>query len=239
MAQKSTAKLKKYGYLLWSVCVLLTTGLCVAFSVPSIKEFDLAKEQVILRKIGHDILLSSGDSTSRVLPVRKIADNEYQIRFENEFTFQTNSLVQIIKKSLAKDGLAKDYIVNVIHCTNNEIVYGYLVLSTKKDDIVPCSGRIQKKGCYLINIKFQNPGINATQGKYLIGGLGLLTSCGLLFGFVLINSRRKFPKIEQNQFTLGNTLFNVQESSLFFGEMTTELTSKENKLLLIFAKSPK
>jgi len=35
--------------------------------------------------------LQSGDSTSRVLPVEKIADKEYQISFENEFNFQADS----------------------------------------------------------------------------------------------------------------------------------------------------
>jgi hypothetical protein len=45
-------------------------------------DFDIARREVLLRRIGDELLSQSGDLTSRVLPVKKIADNEYQIRFE-------------------------------------------------------------------------------------------------------------------------------------------------------------
>jgi len=66
-------------------------------------DFDIARREVILRRIGHEILLQSGDSLSRVLPVKKITENEYQISFENEITFQTDSLVNTTPHLLAKD----------------------------------------------------------------------------------------------------------------------------------------
>jgi hypothetical protein len=51
-------------------------------------DFVISRREVLLRKIGDALLLQSGDSKSRVLPVKKIAENEYQVTFENEFTFQ-------------------------------------------------------------------------------------------------------------------------------------------------------
>src|SRR6478609_10741960 len=83
--------------------------ICVAFNLTSNDDFDFARREIMLRRIGHEILLQSGDSTSRVLPVKKIAGNEYQISFENAFTFQPESLVNTTQRLLAKDPLASDY----------------------------------------------------------------------------------------------------------------------------------
>src|SRR4051794_39801828 len=90
--------------------------ICLAFSMTGNDDFDFARREILLRRIGHEILLQSGDSTSRVLPVKKIAENEYQISFENAFTFQPESLVNTTQRLLAKDPLANNYVVNVVNC---------------------------------------------------------------------------------------------------------------------------
>ena len=97
---------------------LLIAMICVAFCMTGNKDFDFARREILLRRIGHEILLQSGDSTSRVLPVKKIAGNEYQISFENAFTFLPQSLVKTTQRWLAKDPLAGDYVVNVLNCVN-------------------------------------------------------------------------------------------------------------------------
>ena len=83
----------KRKYLCGLLLLLFISVICVAFSMADSDDFDIARREVLLRRIGHEILLQSGDSTSRVLPVKKIAENEYQIRFENDLTFQPDSLV--------------------------------------------------------------------------------------------------------------------------------------------------
>src|SRR5678815_5525615 len=110
--------------------------ICVAFSMTGNDDFDFARREILLRRIGHEILLQSGDSTSRVLPVKKIAKNEYQISFENAFTFQPDFLVNTTQRLLAKDPLAIDYVVNVLNCANASVAYGYAIKKNKKDDIV-------------------------------------------------------------------------------------------------------
>lgn len=70
-------------------------------------DFDISRREVLLRRIGHELLLQSGDSTSRILPVKKIAENEYQIRFEHELTFQPDSLVNTTRRLLAKAPLER------------------------------------------------------------------------------------------------------------------------------------
>ena len=66
-----------------SLLLLFISIICVAFSMTGNDDFDFARREVLLRRIGHEILLQSGDSTSRILPVKKIDENEYQISFEN------------------------------------------------------------------------------------------------------------------------------------------------------------
>lgn len=229
----------KTKYLLGITGLLFISLLCAAFSLTKSNDFELAKQEILLRKIGHEILLHAGDSTSRVLPIKKITENEYQIRFENEFTFQPDSLVKIIGQSLSKDQLASNYIVNVVNCTAQEVIFGYAIFKNEKNNIVACSGRTQPKDCYLINIKFESPGITLPK-NYLIGGLPLLAFVGLLITRSFKTQKKKLidTVLENESFKIGNTLFDVTKRNLIFTETTTELTIKEYKLLLIFAKSP-
>ena len=210
-----------------------------AFSFTDRDSFDVAKQEILLRNIGHEVLLHSGDSTSRVLPVKKIAGHEYQIRFENEFTFQPDSLVKIIKASLAKERLEDNYIVNVLSCSNHDVIFGYAVLKEEKNDLVPCSGRLQPKACYLINIKFERSGLSNSEKGYLIGGLPVIAFVGLMLSKA-VGRRRKQELIADGRtsYHIGNTFFDVENRQLSFSDMVTELTVKESKLLLIFAKSP-
>jgi hypothetical protein len=225
-------------YLSGLACLLLSAVICVAFSLGGNEAFDLAKQQIMLRKIGHEVLLHSGDSTSRVLPVKQVNENEYQITFENEFTFQPDSLIAIIKRSLAQNNLTHNYIVNVMSCSGKDVVFGYAIAGNDKDNIVPCSGRKQPKSCYLINLKFERDGITTSQKRYLIGSLPMLAFVGLLvFGQ---SKTKKKQNIAPNTEVLkiGNMLFDADKRCLYFGETTIALTAKESKLLKIFAGAP-
>ncbi|MES2276386.1 MAG: winged helix-turn-helix domain-containing protein [Bacteroidota bacterium] len=232
----------KTKYLLGLMALMLITLICAAFSFSSVDDYDLAKQEIILRKIGHEVLLHSGDSTSRVLPVRKIAANEYQVTFENEFTFQPDSLVNIIKRSLLKNQLAQDYIVNVLNCQGNSVLFGYAISRDEKSNIIACSGRKQPKSCYIIDIKFQDvAGITPVQKGYLIGSsIPLLAFVGLLlFRSAKTRNRNEVTAdATEPELKIGNTLLNVQKRQLITGQVTTALTAKECKLLLIFAQSP-
>jgi hypothetical protein len=89
----------------------------------------------------------------QVLPVKKIGENEYQLRFENELTFRPDSLVNTTQRLLAKDPLAGDYVVNVLNSGNSSVAYGYAISKNKKNDIIACMGRKQPKASYMIDIK--------------------------------------------------------------------------------------
>jgi len=223
-----------YGLLLLSFISVI----CAAFSMTGNDDFDIARREVLLRRIGHELLLQSGDSTSRVLPVQKIAENEYQITFENELTFQPAALVNTTSRLLAKDPLASDYVVNVLNCGNAGVTYGYAISENKKDDIVPCRGRKQPRACYVINIKFKPAGIITAKNGYLLGSLPFLAFIGFIFSRS-VKPRRASPGGQHTRtFAFGSVLFNAQGRQLVINKKTIDLTGTETRLLLIFALSP-
>lgn len=228
----------KGRYLFGFMLLLFISAICAAFSMTDSDDFDIARREVLLRRIGHEILLQSGDSTSRVLPVKKIAENEYQIRFENDLTFQTDSLVNTTQRLLAKDPLASDYIVNVLNCGNSSVVYGYAISKNKKDDIVACKGRRQPVACYMINIKFKPNDLTAVKKEYLLGGLSFLAFIGFIF-LRSVKPRKTLPEGEHSSmFTLGSVLFDAKNQKLIINDNTIDLTGTETRVLLIFALSP-
>ncbi|MGK6352428.1 winged helix-turn-helix domain-containing protein [Parapedobacter sp. DT-150] len=229
----------KRKYLFGLILLLFISVISVAFSMDgSEDDFEIARREVLLRRIGHELLLQSGDSTSRVLPVEKIAKNEYQIRFENDLTFQPDSLVNTTRRLLAKDPLARDYVVNVLNCGNSSVAYGYAISKNKKDDIVACIGREQPMACYMINIKFEPTRINAAKNGYLLGSLPFLAFVGFLF-LRSVKPRRDVPDGQHTSlFTLGTVLFDAKTRKLIINGKTIDLTGTETRILLIFALSP-
>lgn len=199
--------------------------------------FDLAQRDILIRKIGHEILLYSGDSTSRLLPAKKIGNEEYQLRFEKQFAFEPDSLVKIIRKSLAETNKS-DYVVTVLECSGTAIVYGYMVSDHQKNEIIPCKGRNQPLGCYIVSIKFKktNPEIK----KY---GVASLAAVLILLPLLILRYRKKkvlpakIPKSEAS-IAIGTLFFDIEKKCLITSNGTINLTTKESKLLAIFAKKP-
>ncbi|MBD1392062.1 winged helix-turn-helix transcriptional regulator [Mucilaginibacter sp. ZB1P21] len=229
----------KGKYLVGSILLLFTTAICAAFSFAGSDDYAIARREILLRRIGHELLLQSGDSTSRVLPVKKINENEYRIIFEKEFTFQADSLVGTTRRVLAKDPLAGDYIVNVLDSDKPGVVYGYAISKNKKDDIVSCKGRKQPKASYMISIKFKPTSINTATDRYLLGSLPILAFVGFLF-FKPNKVQRALLEDGQDagMFTLGSALFDAKNRKLMVNGQTIELTGTETRVLLVFARSP-
>ncbi len=226
---------RKYFF---ALILLFISVIFVAFSMADGNDFDIARREVLLRRIGHELLLQSGDSTSRVLPVNKIAADEYQIRFENNLTFQPDSLVNTTRRLLAKDPLAGDYVVNVLNCSNASVAFAYAISKNEKNTIVACSGREQPTACYMINIRFEPKGILIAKNGYLLGSLPFLAFVGFIF-LRSAKPRRAVPEVQSAKiFSLGPVLFDAKNRKLIINGKTIELTGTEARLLLIFALSP-
>ncbi|MGF7037686.1 winged helix-turn-helix domain-containing protein [Mucilaginibacter lappiensis] len=228
----------KRKYLFGLILLSFISVICAVFSMTGSDDFIIARREVLLRRIGDELLTQSGDSKSRVLPVKKIAENEYQIRFEHELTFQPDSLVNTTRRLLAKDPLAHDYVVNVLNCGNSSVAYGYAISKNKKDDIVACKGRVQPRACYMINVKFKPKGINTAKNGYLLGSLPFLAFIGFIF-LRSVKPRRALPDGQYtSMFTLGSALFDAKNRKLIINGKTIDLTGTETRVLHIFAASP-
>src|SRR5436189_5267110 len=81
--------------------------------------------EVVLRDIGHQLLLTAKDSSSRVLPVKKLNENTYQISFQNDLGFISDTLINLIQRTFQKNALANGYIVNLRSCKQNETVLAF------------------------------------------------------------------------------------------------------------------
>lgn len=142
--------------------------LAIFFIASSFTEHDrdLRAKQVnlIIRQIGHRLLLQAGDSTSRVLPVTEIKEGTFLLKFENEFVFNHDSLMGLSKGLLPKTQFPSGYTVTVHDCRKGGIVYGFQVNNTSPD-ILACSHRGQPPGCYTIQFAFPDFYENVKQKK--------------------------------------------------------------------------
>jgi hypothetical protein len=143
--------------------------LAIFFTASSFKEHsdpDLRAKQVnlIIRQMGHRLLLQSGDSTSRVLPVTEIKAGKFLLKFENEFFFNHDSLMLMSRGLLLKTQFPSGYTVTVHDCMKGDIVYGFQLNNTSPD-ILACSGRNQPPGCYTIEFAFPDLYENVKQKK--------------------------------------------------------------------------
>jgi DNA-binding winged helix-turn-helix (wHTH) protein len=143
--------------------------LLVFFTTSSFRNYsdrDLRTKQVnlIIRQIGHRLLLQAGDSTSRVLPVTEIKEGTFVLKFEKELNFNHDSLMMLSQGLLPKTLFPSGYTVTVHDCRKGGIVYGFQLNNTAPD-ILACSGRSEPPGCYTIEFTFPDFYENVKQKK--------------------------------------------------------------------------
>lgn len=206
-------------------------------------DFQKEKEKIVVRKIGHEILLLAGDSTSRVLPVKELKNGTYQLQFESSFAFHPDSLLTTIQRIVIEHQLPKDYLVNVLDCSKKNVVFGSAISEKATNNIRACSDRKQPVGCYFIHLQFQpNSLISGQKSAWIISILCLVS--GLIVVGTVRYYRSKKTTIHsptafehEKPIQIGNYSFLLHKQCLQFGEETIELTLKETELLFIFASN--
>lgn len=197
------------------------------------------KNEILLRKIGHDVLLSANDKTSKVLPIQIISKNEFQIRFENKFAFEPNSLINIVQNSISKSTFPKEYTVNVQQCSNEAIVYGFHIVSDPKKNVITCIGRKIPRNCYFVTLKFVSKA-NGFNYKYFL--------ISILFLTIFLFFSKRFKNVKTNKkpiindksssISIGNYCFFFKQNYIQFDDEQIMLTPKEAKLLYLLSLSP-
>lgn len=192
---------------------------------------------IVMRKIGHDILVKAGDPTSRVLPVKTIDIKTFQLQFENPFAFEPDTLVNVIHSNIASSNLPSQYMVNVTTCQGNEVVYAYQIINSMQNSIIPCLGRGQPTACYLINITFTGTDMAFISTVTNIKFLSIVAIVFLSFlGTSYIRNRNKNGPLDKNPpVTIGKYSFCFGKQTLTKGRKSTKLSTKETRLLKVFA----
>lgn len=200
--------------------------------------------EVVLRDLGHQLLLTAGDTTSRVLPVKKINDHTYQVAFQHELGFVSDSLISLVQRSFQKNALAKDYIVNLRSCKGNvnnnsfgETVFAFEI-NSQAGDLTPCRGRKLEVGCYVIEIELLKK-----ESFSLFWLLLLIVPLGVI-GYYLKDRFKKTTTTETpapatdtagDYIALGSFQFYPDNHLLKRGQTSISLSEKETKALKIFA----
>ena len=194
---------------------------------------------LVIRKIGHSLLLQVGDSSSRVLPIKPVDEATFELTFETPFSFVPDSLVSIVRSQLAEHHLPADYVVQVVESSSQDIVYGFAI-GPDQADIIPCKGRVQPHGHYTVQIAFTNSNASkrATE-SYFLFFLALASLGSIAFvGKAWVRRQKPGQGFEQPAVLVGSYRFEEKQGILSNDIETITLSAKETKLLRIFAAEP-
>jgi hypothetical protein len=201
---------------------------------------------VVLRMIGHQLLLNAGDSTSRVLPVI-LSDDQYRVEFESEFGFIPDELVGIVNRVVSESQMVGRFILEVEQCETGEVVYAYEMGAWQQPNVVPCQERALPRDCYSLLFTVMRPGAghaavnNADTADGPNASFGFITAA-LLFLLMLpavyfFWKRRNKPDGNSNFISLGTFQFDKRNTALLKDQQRIALTSKEADLLLLLHNS--
>ncbi|GAB5415967.1 MAG: hypothetical protein Crog4KO_07480 [Crocinitomicaceae bacterium] len=207
---------------------------------------------IVVRNVGHEVLLLVGDSTSLVFPVSH-ANERYQLRFATEFGFQPFPLAARIDSIMALSHISAPYFVEVISCHDKSVVYSYEVGGYTIEDtaaIVPCGVREYPKGCYEIAVTFAaygqtgSPAVKAdaksnpaskSSSVWLWWIIPILAIS--ILGIYLLRKRKNSEDQFSHIIAIGAYKFDKRNMHLTYRDETVELTSKEADLLFLLHSS--
>jgi hypothetical protein len=205
------------------------------------------RNNLVMRKIGHQLLRTIGDSTSRIFPVQKISDTGYRLAFQKPFAFIPDSLVRIVNQIMNDDPIPMHYTIIVTEGSNySAIVYGFTSNELKKGPI-PCIGRALPKANYAITLLVSPAETGYSISKSSFSIFCILLALAIAFaGFYHLLRRYKkrpgndFPVEADNSFAagvaLGSYTFYPGKRMLSINQEYIALTTKELTLLNIFSK---
>ncbi len=142
----------------WLCAALLVAISLFTSSFDNNTERELRAKQVniLIRQMGHTLLLQSGDSGSRVLPVTEIKEGTFQLRFAKSFVLSPDSMMVLAKNLFPEKLFPSGYMVTVHNCGKVGIVSGFMV-NHNSQDILACKGRTLPADCYILEFTF--PGL--------------------------------------------------------------------------------
>lgn len=224
-------------YILLALAVL-TISVCQAEN--DVKEQHM---KVVFRMVGHEFLLQMGDSTTRILPVKK-SNGRYSIHFEKELAIEPDLLSFSAIKVFEKNGIKSGYIMEVEQCESPEIVYSFEYDPLKTENLVPCKSRPLPIDCYQFYFTFLDeaepivettPIQKETNNSKMI--IYLLVIVAIVLGAIFYyRKKNKVVSLHDSELIIiGNYQFDKNGMKLIFNGQEEELSSKEADLLELLA----
>ena len=225
--------------------------LCLAIGIiPLLLTANTSDEEIkaALRLAGHKILLESGDSTSKVLPIRR-EDKTYVLRFEGEFGFDPDFLSGTVNQIVDERHLASRFLIEVKDCDSNLVVYSYAMRLPLDSTSLSCKGREQESGCYEIYFSIIEPYLLDNESEQTLAekansedsgfswnwffyGFGV-AFCAVLATTIIRNRNQRNRKY----ISIGHFRFDERNMQLILVGRKIELTGKESDLLALLYSS--
>ncbi|MNJ85567.1 Response regulator MprA [compost metagenome] len=216
--------------------VVILFGTSSAFYARDNKEERLLK--ATLRKIGHELLLRSGNHTSRILPIEKEGDH-LVLRFESEFQLDPEDLSEVVNAFMKEEPDIVRYLVEVQTCGSKELVYSSKFVASYNPNAAACKGRVLPKDCYEIlftvlesKVPFQEAYSKPDKtGRFAF--IALLIPASLGVGWFVLKGKKKKTSAGNSQdlISIGSFQFDPVQMKLIHPSGEIELTGKEVELL--------
>ena len=204
-------------------------------------QLDEKRIEVVMRMIGHEVLNSLGDSTSRVMPIEKI-EQRFKVSFASEFAFDPDDIISIVECAIEGTGI-DNCLVELEQCDSREIVHSFFV-GPKYEDMTPCRGREMPRACYnlLVTIKDGQQELSTAdpfRPRTPLHAVMFIVPVLLLVGGVsyMIARNRIQEDPNPNILLIGETQFDYRKMVLTYANESVELSNKESELLLLLNAS--
>jgi hypothetical protein len=214
----------RFWYLLW----IIGLARCAASPVED------TSVNLALRRTAHYLLRASGDSVSRIEPVKRIDKSTWQIQIPRGFDYEY--LPAILSESMRVYRITAPYDVGVWDCNATALQLGYNSIDYLQNQEAPCGSRDMEAGCYQIQVTLQQAPIAS---GYALGG-------GVLFGLAVVAmwfwvgkkpNPTPLPEVQAGVM-IGNTRLDKNNLQLTVQERIIQLTYREAKLLSFLADHP-
>lgn len=209
----------------------------LAFLFIQSRPYPSEQVSIIIRNIGHELLLQSGDSHTSILPVKQVGDFQYELSFKKDFQLNHDLLASVVQKNFGGREGFEDYTVEVIECASSESVYGFSIVG-HADDVIPCRGRDAQSGCYKIRFHFTPP---SDYSRAFSGIVSILVLALIVPALVLFTKASRAKRLSQNPdkplkdigTSIGHLIFNAEVGTLSSNTASVNLSDKELKVFKI------
>lgn len=185
-------------------------------------------QTLVMRNIGHRVLQSTGDSTSRLLPIKELEKNVFVISFSEPIFIISDSLFSIVKVELDRLKI-HSFLAQLKECESQDVFLSFAYLSVN-DSLTPCSGRDTLINCYQIVITIDEDQ-KSSLWIYIISGLLLLLSGYFIWRYVKRPINRSSD--QQPQANIGSIDVYFSQNRIVINDKKIALSEKESKLLAL------